>query len=78
MHLDRKMVQEVIAMDDEVDRFSLYTIRQLKAAVEDDNIIKEIGLKTRRDCLGYRLITKSVERTADLIISSPLFNNPDY
>ncbi len=63
--LDRGLAQEVIAMDDEVDRFGLYIIRQLKAAVEDEKIIKEIGLSTRRDCLGYRIITKVVERTAD-------------
>ena len=28
-------------------------------------IITEIGLKTPKDCLGYRLITKMVEITAD-------------
>jgi phosphate uptake regulator len=60
-----ELAQEVIYMDDEVDRFSFYIIRQLKAAVEDSNILREVGLTTRRDCLGYRLITKSVERTAD-------------
>jgi len=63
--LDRGLAQEVIAIDDEVDRFGLYIIRQLKAAVEDEKIVKEIGLSTRRDCLGYRIITKVVERTAD-------------
>jgi len=31
----------------------------------DQKIIKEIGLSSRRDCIGFRLITKSVERTAD-------------
>ena len=63
--LDRDLAHEVISMDDEVDRFNLYIIRQLKAAVEDESIIRDIGLATRRDCLGYRLITKSVERAAD-------------
>lgn len=63
--LDNELVQSVIAMDNEVDRFSLYIIRQLKAAVQDERIIQEIGLATGRDCLGYRLITKTVERTAD-------------
>jgi phosphate uptake regulator len=63
--LDAEMAREVIYMDDEVDRFSLYIIRQLKATVGNPNTLKEIGLATARDCLGYRLITKSVERTAD-------------
>ncbi len=63
--LDRNITTDVIAMDDEVDRFSLYIIRQLKAAVLNDQIINEIGLSAGRDCLGYRLIVKTVERTAD-------------
>ena len=34
-------------------------------AIQNPRIITEIGLKTPKDCLGYRLITKMVERTAD-------------
>ena len=63
--LDHELANEVIEMDDEVDRFSMYIIRQLKSAVGDPRLTKEIGLNTARDCLGYRLITKSVERIAD-------------
>lgn len=63
--LDTDLTHEVIRMDDEVDRFSLYIIRQLKAAVQIGRIINEIGLSTGRDVLGYRLIVKSIERTAD-------------
>lgn len=63
--LNAELANDVIAMDDEVDRFNMYIIRQLKAAVEDSRIIREIGLTSGRDCLGYRVITKTVERTAD-------------
>jgi phosphate uptake regulator len=63
--LDKGMAKDVIQRDDEVDRFSMYVIRQLKSAVENPRLIKEVGLATARDCLGYRLITKSVERIAD-------------
>lgn len=62
---DQDLAKDVIQMDDEVDRFSMYIIRQLKSAVGDPRLIREIGLETARDCLGYRLITKSVERIAD-------------
>jgi len=62
---DRKIAQEIIAMDDEVDRFNHYIIRQLKSAVQDRSLMKEIGLTTSREILGYRLITKSIERMAD-------------
>jgi len=64
-HLNRELAKEVIALDDEVDRFSLYVIRQLKAAVQNEGALKEIGLTYPRDCLGYRVIAKSVERIAD-------------
>jgi phosphate uptake regulator len=63
--LDSQLARSVVATDDEVDRFNLYIIRQLKTAIQNPRIIKEIGLKNARDCLGYRLVTKSVERTAD-------------
>ena len=62
---NHQLAKEVIGMDDEVDRFSFYAIRQLKSAVQSERIIKEIGLNDARDCLGYRLVTKSVERIAD-------------
>lgn len=63
--LDHQSAKSVIATDNEVDRFHLYIIRQLKMAVQNPRIIKGIGLSNARDCLGYRLITKTVERTAD-------------
>jgi len=62
---DKELAREVIAMDDEVDRFALYVIRELKAATEDEKIFGETGFSSRREILGYRLITKSIERTAD-------------
>jgi phosphate uptake regulator len=63
--IDKEAAKDVIDRDDEVDRFSLYIIRQLKAAVEDASVLHGIGLSSGRECLGYRLIAKFVERTAD-------------
>jgi phosphate uptake regulator len=63
--LDYQHAREVLLTDNEVDRFNLYIVRQLKTAIQNPRIIKEIGLQNARDCLGYRLVTKSVERTAD-------------
>jgi phosphate uptake regulator len=63
--LDCQQAREVATTDNEVDRFNLYIVRQLKTAIQNPRIIKEIGLQNARDCLGYRLVTKSVERTAD-------------
>jgi len=62
---DHQLAQFVRSTDYEVNRFHLYIIRQLKMAIRNPRIVTEIGLKTANDCLGYRLITKMVERTAD-------------
>ncbi|MBS7633241.1 phosphate uptake regulator PhoU [Candidatus Bathyarchaeota archaeon] len=67
--IDHQLAEAVIDTDTEVDRFNLYIIRQLKLAITNPRIIIEIGLSDARDCLGYRLITKSVERTADHAVS---------
>jgi phosphate uptake regulator len=62
---DTHLAREIVSMDDEVDRFNLYIVRLLKVAVSDSYVLKESGLRSPRECLGYRLITKSVERMAD-------------
>jgi phosphate uptake regulator len=62
---DKSAADEVMKTDNEVDRFNMYIVRQIKLAVQDPRFIKEIGLRDARDCLGYRLIVKSVERIAD-------------
>lgn len=60
-----QLAQEVIALDDEVDRFSLYIIRQLKSAVQNERVLRDVGFSNPIECLGYRIIVKSVERIAD-------------
>ncbi|MBS7655206.1 phosphate uptake regulator PhoU [Candidatus Bathyarchaeota archaeon] len=65
IELNYDLAKSIIDLDDEVDRFNLYIVRQLKSAVQDPYEIKEMGLTNPRDCLGYRLVTKSVERIAD-------------
>ena len=63
--LDYATARSVIETDREVNRFGLYIVRLLKLAVSNQRIVKEIGLTNQRECLGYRLIAKAVERTAD-------------
>lgn len=62
---DPELAKSVISRDDDVDRFSMYIIRQLKLAVVNRKVMNDVGLRGPRDCLGYRLIVKSVERIAD-------------
>ena len=62
---DKELAKQVLNIDDEVDRFSLYIVRQLKWAVQHPSLVERVGLKTPIECLGYRMITRSVERSAD-------------
>jgi len=62
---DYSAAKSVIETDKEVNRFGLYIVRLLKLAVSNPRTVREIGLSSPRECLGYRLIAKSVERTAD-------------
>ncbi len=63
--LDYASSKAVIETDREVNRFSLYIVRLLKLAVSNQRIVKDIGLTSQKECLGYRLIARAVERTAD-------------
>ena len=59
------MANGVVKSDDEVDRFSLYILRNLVMATKNERILQEIGLKHPSDCLSYRSTVKSIERVAD-------------
>jgi len=64
-NLDYQSSKAVIETDREVNRFGLYIVRLLKLAVSNQRIVREIGLTNQKECLGYRLLAKAVERTAD-------------
>lgn len=63
--LNQDMAKEVIKSDDEVDRFSLYILRNLVMATKNGRVLREMGLKDPSDCLSYRVAVKSIERVAD-------------
>ena len=63
--LDSNFAEEIVKMDDEVDRFSLYLMRNLNLALENTQVLLDSGLKKPSDCLGYRTVVKCVERIAD-------------
>jgi phosphate uptake regulator len=63
--LNTELAREVIKSDDEVDRFSLYVLRNLVMATQNGRVLREMGLKNPSDCLSYRVAVKSIERVAD-------------
>ena len=62
---DPKLAEDVAERDNEVDRFYLLIVRQLKAAMSDPELAKKIGVGRQRDSLGYRIVVKSMERIGD-------------
>ena len=62
---NKELATEVTNMDDEIDRFGFYIIRQLKIAIQNDHILKEIGFENAKSCLGYRVLVKCIERMGD-------------
>ena len=63
--MNHELAREVIKSDDEVDRFSLYVLRNLVMATQNGRVLREMGLKNPSDCLSYRVAVKSIERVAD-------------
>jgi phosphate uptake regulator len=63
--MNHELANAVIKSDDEVDRFSLYILRNLVIATQNERVLREMGLKRPADCLSYRVAVKSIERIAD-------------
>src|SRR3970040_3001736 len=63
--VDISHADEVVNMDDEVDRFGLYMRRNLVLAIGNENILQDMGLKRPSDCLEYRTIVSKIERIGD-------------
>lgn len=61
------LARDVIVREREIDRLYFLVVRQLKSAVEHQQIAEKLGIKYQRDCLGYRIIVKVLERIADHI-----------
>jgi phosphate uptake regulator len=57
--------EEVVRMDDEVDRFSLYMMRTLIMAIQNSSMMYDVGLEQPSDCLNYRTVISRIERIAD-------------
>ncbi len=66
-HSDQNRAKDVVERDNEIDRFYLLIVRQLKAAISDPELAKQIQVGRPRDSLGFRIIVKSMERIGDHI-----------
>ena len=62
---DKDLAEEVIRRDNDVDRFYLYAVRQLKQLISNVRAKLPEEIKRPREFLGYRIVVKSIERVAD-------------
>jgi len=62
--MDEKLIKDIIETCNDVDRLNLYVIRQLKYSLER-NLFKELGFKTQKEFLGYRIVTNDIKGIGD-------------
>ena len=62
---DLEYADEVIKLDDEIDRFTFYMLRNLTVAVGDAGLLRAMSLDVPADCLYYRTVISRIERIAD-------------
>lgn len=66
-NMDTALAKDVIVREREVDRLYFLVVRQLKSAVEYQQVAEKLGIKNQKDCLGYRIAVKVLERISDHI-----------
>lgn len=62
---DVEYAKEVVKLDDEIDRFTFYMLRNLNMAVGNANVMQEMSMNSPSDCMYYRSAISSIERVAD-------------
>ncbi len=65
--VDIGLAKDVMIREREIDRLYFLVVRQLKSAVEYQQVAEKLGIENQRDCLGYRIAVKALERIADHI-----------
>lgn len=63
----RSALQQLLPMEDEIDRFYLLMVRQLLLSSDDFQVARDIGVESHHYQIGYRLLAKVLEVTGDLV-----------
>ncbi len=61
---DQSLIQSVVDAHNDVNRLNLYVVRQLKFGLEQ-NLFKELGFKTPKEFLGFRIVDNDLKSIAD-------------
>jgi len=67
-NLNQGLIQSVIDACNYVNRLELYAVRQLKFGMER-NLFKELGFKTPKEFLGFRVVANDIKCIADNAIN---------
>jgi phosphate uptake regulator len=62
---DIGLAKDIIVREKEIDRLYFLVVRQLKSAVQYQQVAEKLGIESQKDCLGYRIVVKVLERIAD-------------
>ncbi len=60
-------LEQLGALEDEVDRFYLLMVRQLLLSSDDFQVARDIGVESHHYQIGYRLLAKVIEVMGDLV-----------
>ena len=64
---DAAVLEKIRPLEEEVDRFYLLMARQILLASNDFQVARDIGVPSHHYQLGYRVVVKMLEVTADLL-----------
>jgi phosphate uptake regulator len=62
---DRSLAEDAIRREDDADMMYWLIVRLVLSAQQDDSLINKLGMETRLNNAGYRLISKELETVAD-------------
>ena len=62
---DVELALQTKSREVETDRLYFLVVRQLKVALQHHQLSEKLGIEHERDCLGYRVVVKSIERISD-------------
>ncbi len=63
-NMDKNLIQNVIDVNNDVNRLNTYVIRQLKFGLER-NLFRELGFKGPKEFLGYRIVANAIKSIAE-------------
>ena len=63
-NMDENLIESVIDTYNDVNRLNPYIVRQLKFSLER-NLFKELGFKSPKEFLGYRLVVNDIKSLAE-------------